>query len=391
MANEQTQLLSILYGFVQGVAPQLDAPLNAAAVLQSASQQNLLPVLAHENKQWGLFDDPGMSGRLETILYTTVAHNLNRCVSFEALSRVFSENGIAHMPVKGYYLRELYPTPEVRTFSDIDILIRPEDRTRTHELMLSRGFSVEHDWEPTYSYRRGAEHYELHTNLMDGNLDGRTDLQAYFSRAWDYAQPDEELRFRPAAEFHLVYMVCHLAKHLYGGGAGLRMYLDVALFVRQLDQTLDWNSITAEFADLQLSGFFCTVMNACRSWFGIRTSCPLPQADSAALEQLLEYTLDSDLFGHLRDHSVVRLRNTAKEKPSKLSVLRRMLFPPADVIASRYTFLQRRAWLLPVAWVVRFFSNLSRLPQQLRELRRVKAADPADVSSYDSFMKTLGL
>ena len=95
--------------------------------------------------------------------------------------------------------------------------------------MLSLGYTVKQDWEPTYSYIKDAEYYEIHTNLMDGNLDGRTDLQAYFDAAWAHAEPDDGLRFRPEDDFHFIYTVCHLAKHLYGGGAGLRMYLDVAL------------------------------------------------------------------------------------------------------------------------------------------------------------------
>ena len=84
------------------------------------------------------------------------------------------------MPVKGYYLRKLYPVPELRTFGDIDMLIHREDRQKVHELMLSLGYSVKQNWEPTYSYIKGAEYYEIHTNLMDGNLDNRADLKAYF-------------------------------------------------------------------------------------------------------------------------------------------------------------------------------------------------------------------
>ena len=78
---------------------------------------------------------------------------------------------------------------------------------------------------------------------MDGNLDNRADLKAYFDAAWRYAEPDDGLRYRPASDFHFIYAVCHLAKHLYGGGAGLRMYLDIALYMKNESARLNMENI----------------------------------------------------------------------------------------------------------------------------------------------------
>lgn len=258
------QFPRLLHSFVQDTPPEPDGLWNIPHLWRTATEQNLLPILAYENKRWKLFDDPNVCRQLDGLLYGTVAANLNRCVDFETLSASFTEHGIAHMPVKGYYLRKLYPTPELRTFGDIDLLIHPEDRQKVHELMLSLGYTVKQDWEPTYSYIKDAEYYEIHTNLMDGNLDGRTDLQAYFDAAWAHAEPDDGLRFRPEDDFHFIYTVCHMAKHLYGGGAGLRMYLDVALYIKHKDDSLHWQAIAGEFVALHLAEFFYTVMNACR-------------------------------------------------------------------------------------------------------------------------------
>lgn len=386
-----TQFPLLLRSLIQDTPPESTAPWDIPALWKTAAEQSLLPVLAYENKRWRLFDDADICRRLDGLLYSAVAGNLNRCVDFEALSKRFTEQGIAHMPVKGYYLRRLYPVSGLRTFGDIDLLIHPEDRAKAHALMCALGYTVEHDWEPTYSYVRDTEYYEIHTNLMDGNLDGRTDLPAYFGRAWQYAERDDGLRYRPAPEFHFIYTVCHLAKHLYSGGAGLRMYLDAALFVKQEDARLDWAAITKEFSALHLTAFFHTVMNACRVWFGTETVCPLPEPDRAALEKLLNYTLDADLFGLSRDHAVIELRNEQEAVPSRGRVLRRMLFPPAAEIETRYTFLKGRRWLLPVAWIVRPFANLRLIPAQLRQMKQVTKTDRAQVEAYDSFMREIGL
>lgn len=386
-----TQFPRLLHSFVQDTPPEPDSLWNIPRLWRTAAEQNLLPVLAYENKRWKLFDDPNVCRQLDGLLYGTVAANLNRCVDFETLSASFTAHGIAHMPVKGYYLRKLYPTPELRTFGDIDLLIHPEDRQKVHELMLSLGYTVKQNWEPTYSYIKDAEYYEIHTNLMDGNLDGRTDLQAYFDAAWAHAEPDDGLRFRPKDDFHFIYTVCHLAKHLYGGGAGLRMYLDVALYIKHKDDSLHWQAIAGEFTTLHLVDFFHIVMNACRVWFGTKTICPLPEPDTEALDRLLSYTLDSDLFGHSRDHAVIELRNEKDEAPSRSRVLRKMLFPPAAEIESRYTFLRNRHWLLPLAWLVRLFANLRLIPNRICQMKQVTKTDKASVETYDGFMRRIGL
>lgn len=144
-------------------------------------------------------------------------------------------------------------------------------------------------------------------------------------------------------------------------------------------------------AALQLTGFFHTLMNACSAWFGTECGCSLPPPDEAAIEKLLCYTLDSDLFGHSRDHAVIELRNSESKKPAKGKLIRNMLFPPAGQIESRYTFLQGRHWLLPLAWIVRAVSNLRLIPNRLHSMKSVAETDIDRVETYDGFMRRIGL
>ena len=387
MAN--ADFLALLRGFVLDKRPETGERLEICELWSCAARQNLLPVLAYLNKKWNILDDADLTKRLDSALYAAVSGSVNRCEAFGRLSERLSEEGVAHMPVKGYYLRELYPEPELRTFGDIDVLIRTDDREKADRLMRILGYAAMQDWEPSYSYIRGAEYYELHTNLMDCDLDGRADMREYFSRAWEHAVPAEGLRYAPETEFHFIYIVCHLAKHLYGGGAGMRMYLDVAMLLRRCGEEMDWDYIEREFEKLRLTAFFHTVMNAVRVWFGVERCCALPEPDGETLDALLEYTLSADLFGHLRDCSAVKIRNSGDKTGE--TVIKNMLFPSADALERRYTFLKKRRWLLPLAWIVRLFANLRLVPARLRELKRVSETSGAQVEDYDRFMQRLGL
>ena len=381
-------LTDLLRAFALGEKPAAADP---AALLPAAQMQNLLPVLAYMNKKHRLFSDENTNAVLNRQLRQTIFLHNQRYSAFEELSKTLSENGIDHLPVKGWYLRHLYEVPELRTFGDIDVLIQPEDRQRVHALMVSMGFSVQTDWEPTYTYRRGAEFYELHTNLMDASLDGRSDLPAYFADAWDHAQVVSGRCFAPETEFHFLYTLCHLAKHLYAGGAGLRMYLDAALFLQKQGRELDPGVIRREMAALKLPEFLDTVLTCCESWFGV--TAPWDFSRSEAADELLTYTLDADLFGKLRDNSVVQMRNRRETAASggKVSAVKRILFPPYEALVKRYTYIEGKKWLIPAALLHRAAVNLKNLPARSKTIRTIAGTDRATVNAYDDFMNRIGL
>ena len=381
-------LTELLRAFVLECKPPVSDP---AALLPAAQIQNLLPVLAYLNKKWHLFSDEKTNAALNRQLRQTIFLHNQRYAAFEELSNALTEAGIDHLPVKGWYLRQLYEVPELRTFGDVDVLIRKEDRQRSHDLMLARGYAVRTDWEPTYTYTRGAELYELHTNLMDASLDDRSDLPAYFADAWSHARPVSAHCFEPETEFHFLYILCHLAKHLYAGGAGLRMYLDAALFVHQQGDGMDWNAIRREMEALKLGSFLDTVLTCCESWFGVTAPCDF--ARTGAAEELLTYTLDADLFGKLRDKSVVQMRNRRESAASdgKAGAVKRILFPPYEALVKRYTYIEGRKWLIPAALVHRAAVNLKNLSARAKTIRTIAGTDRETVDAYDEFMNRIGL
>ena len=379
-------VLELLRAFIYGEEPKLSGKSNIEELLKFAYRQKLLGIFAYMNKRWSLFDSKKAKS-LDAAYYSALFESTVRCSKFLKLSEFLSENKIEHMPVKGYYIRELYPVKELRSFGDIDILIHEKDRKRCDSLMKSLGYTVKNDWEPTYSYIKDDEYYEIHTNLFDVRLKERADMTEYFSSAWLHAKKDSGLRFVPDTEFHLIYIICHLAKHLSTGGAGIRMYLDVALYILRYDSVISWERTEEEFKKLGLERFFHTVLSAVNEWFYVKASCDFENFGEE-LSELLEFTLDSDIFGHSRDNSAIKLRG---EERSKKRTALKILFPPAEQLENRYTFLKRSRLLLPLAWIVRVFKNFGLIPKKIKELVNLKKAEISEVESFDSFMREIGL
>lgn len=379
-------VLELLRAFIYGEEPKLSGKSNIEELLKFAYRQKLLGIFAYMNKRWSLFDSEKAKS-LDAAYYSALFESTVRCSKFLKLSEILSENKIEHMPVKGYYIRELYPVKELRGFGDIDILIHEKDRKRCDSLMKSLGYTVKNDWEPTYSYIKDDEYYEIHTNLFDVRLKDRADMTEYFSSAWLHAKKDSGLRFMPDTEFHLIYIICHLAKHLSTGGAGIRMYLDVALYILRYDSVISWERTEEEFKKLGLERFFHTVLSAVNEWFYVKASCDFENFGEE-LSELLEFTLDSDIFGHSRDNSAIKLRGEGRSK--KRTALK-ILFPPAEQLENRYTFLKRSRLLLPLAWIVRVFKNFGLIPKKIKELVYLKKTEISEVESFDSFMREIGL
>ncbi len=390
--NTFTMLIS---NFINETDPETVSADAFASALQTASRQSLMAVMAYLNKLHPMTDDSSLNQYLNNVLRKTVYSQTIRASLFEDLSKKLSEHGISHMPVKGWYLRNLYPEPDLRSYGDIDILIHEEDREASHALMLELGYEVHDNWEPTYSYSKGSEYYEIHTNLMDGNLDGREDLMAYFREAWQHAHVHHGLCYEPDLEFHFLYTCVHLAKHLYGGGAGMRMYMDAALYIKTYGEQMDWEYINREFERLQLTDFYHMILTAVESWFEIDLhdlGFDFVRTDSKTVSDLETYTLDADLFGKLRDHAVIMARNAnAAEGKNRFRLILRRIFPLAEVVGKRYTFVARHRWLLPAGWIARLITNAGSIRNESQRLKDVAALDQDSVTEYDVFMKKLGL
>ena len=145
-------ILEILSAFIHNREPYLNCDVQEGKVFYTFYFQNMLPVLAYMDKKWDIIKDEKIKRRLTDCYYQTVAENFKKITMFEIMSQKLSENNITHMPVKGWYLRTLYPVSELRTFGDIDILIRKQDREKVDKIFIQNGYKVKENWEPTYSY-----------------------------------------------------------------------------------------------------------------------------------------------------------------------------------------------------------------------------------------------
>jgi len=393
MTAEYNYLLHLLGSYLREEAPEAAENVDWDALLSLAQIHSVTGIVGYMGKKHPICPDPQCSSAFRGLCMGTISLFSRRFALAQTMVQTLEDASIDHILMKGFVLRDCYPVPELRTFTDIDLVIRPEDRAKCHALMLSLGFAVKDDWEPVYSYYRGDEYYEIHTQIMEIDVSEKADYRGYFADAWAYAVPASAHSYRFTPEFHFLYMLTHIAKHIHGSGAGIRMYLDVAAFLQHQSSALDWSWIASQLQKLKLHDFACVVLSAVERWFGVGCPMALPPVAGEILDNFTEFTLEAGVFGHHnRDGALAAMKHQEQDIPaSRAKLLLRMAFPKAQTIQARYTYLQDKPWLLPVAWVHRFVKTRSGTDKHLETARQIITADTEEVDRMKRLIREIGL
>lgn len=394
MEREYTYLLHLLGAYLREEEPQVWENVDWTKLVQLAQIHCVTGILGYMTMSWPICPEEQMNASLRRICLNTIALFARRAALAEVFSQTLSRNGIDHILMKGFVLREYYPVPELRTFGDIDIVIRPGDRQKSDELLRSLGYHPETDWEPVFSYTKDVEYYEIHSEIMEVNVSDKADYRGYFRDPWQYAEAsgDHRHQFRP--EFHFLYLLTHIAKHVTGSGAGVRMYLDVAAFLRRFGTSLDWDWIRQELEKLRFVDFANIVLLLVQESFGVESPIPLQAVEEETMGAFLEFTMAGGVFGRVgRDSGTQSLKNQSRgrEKISRIGAVAGRLFPAAKTIESRYTYLKEKPWLLPAAWIHRLVKTRDTWQQHTEEAQNILLADKEEVRKIQKLYEKLGL
>lgn len=153
----------------------------------------------------------------------------------EEICRVFEENRVQYVLLKGAVIRDLYPELWMRTSCDIDILVREGDLERAVSALTGQlNFQMEEKhYHDVSLYAPNGVHLKLHFQIKEsaGALDD------VLGRMWEYFEPSalENMCRRMTNEFFLYHHLAHMYYHFVTGGCGLRPFLDCLLLGKQLE------------------------------------------------------------------------------------------------------------------------------------------------------------
>lgn len=390
--------LAALRSFVSNTDPENVGQEEWRELMELAHINNTVGIVSFVYMHHPAQAPSGVCPELRKACLGGIALYAQRAEAMRKLAVEFDKNGIDCIFFKGFVVRDYYPVPELRTFGDVDFVVRKEDRVKSDELMKALGYEPKDTWEPAYSYLKGTEYYEIHTDVMEIDVSDQADYVDYYRHIWDHVQPARVVQLKHALEFtpefHFLYLLTHIAKHISGSGAGVRMYLDIAFFIKHFGGDLDWNWIAGELEKLQLKDFANMTLSAVQQWFGAESPLELRPISEDVMADFLEFTLSGGVYGYVgREKGLVFLKQQDRneESVSKVKTLLHHAFPPVASMKNRYTYLQKHPWLLPAAWGHRLITSRKEWGRFAQNTKEILNADEEAVRKLKRIYKELGL
>ena len=141
--------------------------------------------------------DPQILAPAKAQMVRTVIMQTQKTGEFEPLYRYLRESGICPLVVKGIVCRNIYPNPDYRISGDEDLLIRPEDFRKCHDLLHEYGMQtseqdmdaeeLESVYEVPYGKKGSLIYIELHKSLFPPESEAYGDLNRFFANVHEDA------------------------------------------------------------------------------------------------------------------------------------------------------------------------------------------------------------
>lgn len=295
-----------------------------------------------------------------------IRHNMVIDDYTEKLMKAFNNKKLKHLIFKGSILKKYYPSPEYRSMSDIDIFIDLKDRQKSYEIMTELGYENERQSDDVWNYKKNSSYIEIHTTLVEQEIKQDVDFKKYFSNPWEHTIVlYGEYSYTFDKEYHLIYLLVHIAKHFYSCGCGVRMIMDIAVYTNKFGDELDWNYIWTELNKLDLKLFAQNILILCNKWFSTKIDFEY-EIDQDFYDKLCESILLGGTFGFNNSNfRIAQIRNEVKKnsrnyKHGLKNVLKDMFIPSYEELIkeSRYAFLRGKKYLIVFAWIYRGFYQI---------------------------------
>ena len=340
--------------------PQLPDTVSLQELYDFAKLHNVETMVFHALEQLEMDDnDPlwqNWQNRAAMILTQSIVQLAERDMLFSALT----DAGIKLLPVKGCWMKELYPDIDYRQMSDLDMLIPEEKAQEAKRIMLQLGYSTEaFEDSPCHAgyLKPPYTEVELHIALLEED-------NGYYDHIWERAVPVAGYNhlYRLSTEDEYIFYLLHLNKHLEDAGTGIRSILDSTVY-RAAYPNMNRAYLQQELEKLNLRETAQNIEKLADCWFA--DGGGLPQE----LEDMAQYILSAGSYGTLANRSRQRLEKMQEKYKNPL--LRGVVYwiirtcRPLKEMQQSYPLLKKLPVLLPLFWLYRAVMKFIRHPKAI--------------------------
>ena len=354
MTKEKEYLVKLCSDFINKNIPTIDESIDYSMLFEISNAHNLSAVLFSviKNAPNKSAVDEAVFRKFEDDFYNAVFRYSLQGAVVEEISSLLTENKIKHIFFKGVQLRDYYPVCEARVMGDVDVLIHPESRDRAKEILCENGYELVNSNGPVYDYSKNGVNVEVHTKIISGKV-GSSNAETCFLDAMENAEFDG-YRGKLDNNYHFAYLLTHIAHHFWFYGAGVKLILDLAAFIKS--EKIDISAVLEKMKEIGLEDFSKVILSVCKKWFDEGAAF---DKDTKTTE---EFLVSFGAFGNLnRNKAAVVERKELEEgkETSRFKTKLRLAFPPYEKLKNipYISFIEGKPYLIGAAWVYRFYYN----------------------------------
>ena len=394
MNTNSKYFVSLISAYLNGNAPKAETGIDWNEIYRLSKIHNVTAVIAYEA---GLLQE---AFRPEKEIYSILRQQLGYTVinyeeklkAKKGISDFLDENNIDYMFIKGAILCNYYPIKEFRTSGDIDIIVRQSDFDKLKKAVFKaeekqKFCRLQTGDKNEISLSYNNIHIEIHnTNGLDND---------YFKNIFDISDHSGNEYFI-SDKLHLVYVICHIAKHFNYYGAGIRMFMDIDILARHLDEETLLSALKI-CKQLGLDVFAKTCISICRYWFDTPINTDYDIHKNSEIREIFENeVLNFGTFGKngksLTDfYLIAGVSNSTNKKAYKLKGIIRFIFPDIKYLKLRYSFLEKHEFLLPAAWVLRIGEGITKRNKHSKETLNAIVNSSKTSDDYIKLIKELDI
>jgi hypothetical protein len=323
--------------------------------------------------------------KLKSFILQSTMKSMTQLHCIKELEDRFEQEGIYNLFLKGAVLKRIYPSPEMREMSDIDVMIYDKNLDRAKKIVEEMGFTLHGSIKHHDIYmKQPMLVVELHHTLYDKGVD-KVQYEFFKSIKSLTVKEGRKYALQFSTEDFYVYLIAHMAKHFFETGCGIRNIVDVYYYQKLYEVTWDKEMIASELEKCGLSLFEGHICKLARVWLDGQ------KADSFS-NMLFDYMVNCGIYGKGENGlwGQFAMLNNSNVIDYKSHTKRWYYFPPLSYMVKDYPWLKKFPFLLIIAWGIRAVHGL--LNRDGREKRKMLLnINSEDISTINEIYKGMQL
>lgn len=369
------------------IPPEKPEDVSFEKVYSTAKYHNIANMLFYAIEKLENKPTPELFKKWKEINYKCVSRDIIQKLELDKLLNSFEKNQIKNIVLKGFELKKLYPKSDMRFMSDLDILISKKDAEKVSLLMNELGYktiSYGKEKDDVY-FKDPIMNVEIHNVLFDVQYKEYNSLFKPLDEMKNII-PKTKYQYDFSDEEFFLFLFIHTVKHYLSYGIGIRVVMDIYLYLKAKEKTLNWDYINNSLQKLELLEFFKVFNHFTKTWFE-------DEEESEIDIEIGKYIFNSGTYGNDKNNrlnSLFSVKENNIEK-SKMKSIFSLIFPSLEVMQVGYPTLKKFPFLLPFFFVIRGLKIILFRRDRLSQINSTLKIDKDELNKRREFHNKAGL